>query len=195
MRTCRQPDISPGIFFGLAAAMLLLPLRWLLALIFAALVHEACHVLAVRLCGGQIGHIRFGAGGAVIQAFSLSPGKALFCTLAGPLGSLLLLPLARWFPRLAICAAVQSIYNLLPVQGLDGSHAFRYLAAVFLPPRAAESLCRITERLLLAALAFLGFYGTFILKLGVLPILIAGCLVIKGTSGKIPCKSGPMRVQ
>lgn len=195
MRICRQPELSAGLFFGLAAALFLLPLRWILALVLAALVHEGFHLLAVLLCGGQISHIRFGGNGAVIQAFSLSPGKALFCTLAGPLGALLLLPLARWFPRLALCAAVQSAYNLLPVRSLDGGHAFAYLAALLLPPRAAEFLCRITEWLLLIALAFLGFYGTFILKLGILPILFAGCLATKGTSGKIPCKSGPMRVQ
>lgn len=195
MRTCRQPDISPGLFFGLAAAVLLLPLNWLLALVCAALFHEACHLLAVWLCGGRIRHIRFGVSGAHIQASSLAPGQALLCTLAGPAGGLMLLPLARWFPRLALCATVQAIYNLLPIRGLDGGHALRYLAALLLPPRAAEKLCLFTERLLLTVLAVLGLYGTFILKLGILPVLTAGWLLIKGTNGKIPCKSRPMRVQ
>lgn len=195
MRTCRQFDVSPGFLFSLATALLLLPLNWFFALTSAALFHEACHLLALRLLGGQAQRIHLDAGGAVIQALPLSTGKALLCTLAGPMGSLLLLLLARWFPRLALCAAVQSAFNLLPVGNSDGSHALEYCAGIFLPPRTVQTLCRGTALTLLILIAILGFYGTWILKLGILPALTAGYLVIKGRNGKIPCKSDPMRVQ
>lgn len=175
--------------------MLLLPLNWLLAAAGAAIFHELCHLLALRIYGGQFTGIHIGAGGAVIHAAPLPPGPALFCSLSGPLGGLLLLFFARWFPRLALCALLQSVYNLLPLTGLDGGHALAYFLELILPPNTAQRICRIIEQLLLLLLIFLCLYCTFILHLGLLPILAAGNLVLKGSGGKIPCKSRPMRVQ
>lgn len=195
MRTSHQPEFSAGFLLTLAGAILLLPLRWLLAAAGAAAFHELCHILALRISGGQVRRIRFGATGAVIHARPLSPIKALFCTLAGPLGALLLLPLARWFPRLALCAAIQSMYNLLPVAGLDGSHALSCFLSLFLPPRILETVCVAAEVTVTVLAGVLGLWGTFVLKLGLLPILVSGLLISKAISGKIPCKSKPMRVQ
>ena len=195
MRTSHLPECSAGFLLTLAGAFLLLPLRWVTAAVGAALFHELCHLLALRLCGEQVQFIRFGAKGAIIHAHALSPGKALLCTLAGPLGALLLLLLARWFPRLSLCAAVQSAYNLLPVSGLDGGHALHYILSPFLPPRTVSTICRWLEVAVMILIGILGLWGTFVLKLGLLPVLAAGLLISKGTNGKIPCKSRPMRVQ
>ena len=195
MRTAQSPEISAGFLLTLAGAVLLLPLNWLLAAAGAAIFHELCHLLALRICSGQVQHIHFGPKGAVIHALPLSPAKALLCTLAGPLGALLLLPLARWFPRLALCAAVQSAYNLLPVAGLDGGHVLSCCLALFLPPREVEVVCHRVEVTVMVLVGGLGLWGTFILKLGLLPVLAAGLLISKGMNGKIPCKSRPMRVQ
>lgn len=195
MQTCQQFDIRPGFLLGIAAALLVLPANWFLACVSAAIFHEGCHLLALRILGGQIQQIHIGAGGAVIEAASLSPSMALVCTLAGPLGGLLLLPLARWFPRLALCAAIQSAYNLLPIGDLDGRHALRHWTELLLPPNAADRICRITETVILLAVLISSLWCAFILKLGILPLLFAGSLVFKGTGGKIPCKSWTMRVQ
>ena len=188
MRTSHLRECSPGFLIGAAAALLILPLNWFLALLLAAGFHELCHLLALRLCGGQLRGIRFGTGGAVIRAAPLPPAQALLCSLAGPLGGLLLLSLSRWFPRLALCAAIQSAWNLLPVSGLDGGQALRCCLELILPS-SAESLCRITERIILVFLCILGLYGTFILHLGIVPVLAAASLIIKATNGKIPCKT------
>lgn len=195
MQTCRQFDIRPGFLIGIAAALLILPVNWFLACVSAAIFHEGCHLLALRILGGRIQQIRIGASGAVIQAASLPPGKALICTLAGPLGGLLLLPLARWFPRLALCAVIQSAYNLLPIGDLDGSHALRHWAELLLPPHAVDRICRITGAIMFLAILILSLWCACILNLGILPLLFAGSLVFKGTGGKIPCKSWTMRVQ
>lgn len=191
----RRFELRPGFLIGIAAALLLLPLQWLIALSLAAGFHEFCHLAALRLCGRQAGGIHLTTGGALIYGPPLPPAQALLCSLAGPAGGLTLLCLSRWFPRLALCAAIQSAYNLLPVSGLDGGHALHHFTALFLPPRAAEAVCRLVQGIILIAAGILGFYGTFILRLGLLPILAAGSLVIKGTNGKIPCKTRPMRVQ
>ena len=195
MRTFHQPEYSAGFLLTLAGAMLLLPLRWLLAAAGAAAFHELCHLLALQICRGQVRGIRLGARGAVIDALPLSPAKDLFCTLAGPLGALLLLPLARWFPRLALCAGIQSMYNLLPVAGLDGGRALERTLSLFLPSGTAEKVCGAVDVLVKVLMAALGLWGTFVLKLGLLPVLAAILLIRKGRTGKIPCKSGAMRVQ
>ena len=189
MRIFRQPDCAPGLLIGLALLLLILPLRWILALLVAAAFHELCHLLALRLCGGQCRRIRLGAFGAVIQAAPLPPPQALFCSLAGPAGGLLLIGLARWFPRLALCGAMQSAFNLLPIRGLDGSHALRFFLELFLPPTAVDLVCRITEEILLFLACLSALYCTAILKLGIVPLLAAGSLVVRATAGKIPCKS------
>lgn len=195
MRSFRQPECSPGFLISLACILLFLPLRWFLALVISAAFHELCHLLALRLCGGQVRQFRFGSFAAVINAAPLSPVKALLCSLAGPAGGLLLIAFARWFPRLALCAAVQSAYNLLPVRSLDGGHALRFLLEAFLPPEITDTLCTAIEHALLFLVSGLALYATFIVRLGLLPVLAAGSLILKATGGKIPCKTGPLRVQ
>ena len=105
--------------------LMLLPLQWCLAMLLAALFHELCHVLAVRLLGGEFRsmHIRFG--GAVIETGALTPGRALLCCLAGPLGGMCLVLLAGFIPRIAVCALVQTCFNLLPICPLDGGRAIK----------------------------------------------------------------------
>lgn len=195
MRIYRQLECSPVFFIGAAVLLLCLPLQWCMALVIAAGFHEACHLLALRVCGCPVQQIRFDTGGAVIEAASLSTGKALLCTLAGPVGQLLLLLAAGRFPRLALCAAIQSAYNLLPLQGLDGGHALRYILESFFSPSTARSVCRTVTDIIILLICILALYATFILQLGLLPVLTAGSLLLKATNGKIPCKSQPLRVQ
>ena len=188
MRTSLYPEISPVFFPLLAAMVLLLPLRWCLAFFTAALVHESCHLIALRLCGCKSLRLTLGAAGATIRSAPLPGRQALFCTLAGPLGGLLLVSLARWFPRVAICAAAHSAFNLLPIRSLDGGRILRICLELFLLQDTADSLCHWTEAVVFALTAALGIYYSFVLKLGLLPVLAAGMVIIRGRIGKTPCK-------
>ena len=105
----RRVEAAPSACILAALLLLTLPLRWLMAAVFAAGVHEICHVLAVRLCGGRIFRIQIGPAGAALETDSLSFPREMLCALAGPAGSLLLLFLGKWFPEAAICGAVQGI--------------------------------------------------------------------------------------
>jgi membrane-associated protease RseP (regulator of RpoE activity) len=48
----------------LALSLLILPLRWLLAVLLAGAVHELGHYVALRLCGVNVSNLRIGIGGA-----------------------------------------------------------------------------------------------------------------------------------
>lgn len=109
-----------GVLIGAALLLLLLPLRWVISALIAALIHEFGHYCGARLAGGSVHCLRFGLSGAVMEASGLDSRAEVISLLAGPLAGLLPLLTLRVFPTLAICGAVQSMYNLLPIYPLDG---------------------------------------------------------------------------
>ena len=117
--------IEPRAYILLALLLLVLPIRWLVAAVLAAAFHEGCHMAAVYLLGGRCEGIRLSAWGARMEASLSGFRRELLAVLAGPAGSLLLLSLYRVLPRVAVCAAVQGFYNLLPIEPLDGGRALR----------------------------------------------------------------------
>ncbi len=181
----KVPVRLDGAAFLLAALLLLvLPLKWICAAAAAAVWHELCHWIAVKMCGGSLLRVRIGSGGTLMEAEAMAPWKEIICSLAGPLGGLLLLLLAEWFPRTAFCAAVQSAYNLLPLFPMDGGRAMRCGAAILFQPAKAQRLCAVIECVIKSAIAAAGIYGTFCLKLGLIPVLISVFLLLKTKSEK-----------
>lgn len=172
-------SVSPGFCIGLALALMLLPLSWLLACLLAAGFHELCHYLAIRLCSGKQAQVHIHSFAARMPLPEMSRGKELFCALAGPFGGLSLLLLSKWLPRVAICATMQSLYNLLPLYPLDGGRALNCGLAMFLPPSVAAKICRIVEMCCKIAIGILAIYGCFWLRLGVFPVLLAAVLLLR----------------
>lgn len=164
--------IAPEIFLFGSLALLLLPLPWLVAWAVAIALHELAHIGAIRLCGGKILHFQLGFGGAVLRIGGLSYGREALCSLAGPLCGLALLLTAHWFPRLAICGLIQSVYNLLPVFPLDGGRAVRCLLVQFLPLDGAVRCSRAASFGVIACLLGLAAYGAVRLGIGLLPFLL-----------------------
>lgn len=117
--------IDFSVYLFLTLLLLLVPLKWLLAAIFAAAIHELFHVFVIRLCCGKIHSIHIGLRGAKLDIAPLSPVMELLSAAAGPVGSFLLLMLAAWFPRLAICGFFQGCFNLLPIYPMDGGRVLR----------------------------------------------------------------------
>lgn len=187
-------QVEPSALIFAAALLLLVPLRWLLASVAAALLHEICHILALRLMGGQIYSIRVGITGASIEMTPLPAGAELFCSLAGPVGSLSLLAFRRVFPILAVCGFVQGLFNLLPVYPLDGGRALKCMISIFLPDRSDKVIC-VAERIAgCAAVALLCCvtvsFGRF------RDALVFGLLVVPSVLlRKIPCKRRRIKVQ
>lgn len=182
MQGSPKPKASAAAMIGLALALLILPIRWLLGAVTAALFHELCHWTAIMLCGGSVSRFSIGSGGAVMAAENLSRGKELVCALAGPAGGLLLLLVSKWLPVTALCALIQSAYNLLPIYPLDGGRVLRCAVLMLLPPKTAAIVIQWTERLCLLTILILCLYAALILKMGFFPIVIAAALFLKKNS-------------
>lgn len=114
----------------LCLLLLVLPLQWLIAAFIAVAIHECGHYIAVRLLGGHVHRMSFSTSGAVMEASGLSKRAELVCIIAGPLSGFILGMTFRWFPMVAICGTVQSLYNLLPIYPLDGGRLLRSIVAL-----------------------------------------------------------------
>ena len=126
-----------------AVSIVTVPLQWGVGFLLAAAVHELGHCLALFLCGKKICQIRIDISGAQIHTEDMSGSDAVFCALAGPFAQLLLLPAAKVFPQMAVCAFVQALFNLLPVYPLDGGQALLGFARMLFRQDIADRLCRI----------------------------------------------------
>lgn len=191
-RRTDQLEFTPWACFYGAVLLLILPLRWLVSAAAAAAVHELCHYLAIRLCGGAVTGVRIGAGGIVMETTPLEPKQELICALAGPAGSLALLLFSRWIPVAALCGAAQGIFNLLPLFPMDGGRILRS-AVLLTAPERTETICHTVEGVCLLGMLLLGLYGTLKLSLGLLPVLIPAMLLLR--IRKIPCKTAHQRLQ
>jgi Zn-dependent protease len=119
-----------GFWFGWTAAVVL---------IVALFVHEFGHLLAFRMLGQPWGRMVFlpFLGAIAVPRFSFeSQAQSVFSALMGP-GFSLILPMlaiiainndavhAPWLAQVAIVSAALNLFNLLPVEPLDGGVAIR----------------------------------------------------------------------
>lgn len=180
--------VAPEAYVCAALMVILIPLPWLSAWLIAVVIHELFHCLAIILSGKQISGIEIRIDGARIQTGALSDIETLFCTLAGPIGGLSLLLGAHTFPKLAVCAFLQSVYNLLPIYPLDGGRAFLSMGRILFSEVVAHKLYLSVKALLLSVLLFFGLLAAFAWKLGLLPLAFAVLLILRTKKIKIPCK-------
>lgn len=187
-------QIRPSAYILAAMLVLTVPPDWLCAFLFSSAIHEAGHLAAIILSGGRAEAVTIGFCGA--QIFADIPGKRreFLCAGAGPAASMLLLLFRRIFPKLAICGAIQGIFNLLPVHPMDGGRMLRCLLQWMLPQRA-DRICRFTEYLVLCIIALLSLMASLRFRDGLFPVLCCVTAFSRLLFGKIPCKSGKLAVQ
>jgi len=94
-------------------------------LLLACAVHELSHLAALHLCGGRLRSVRVGAFGIRMRARFKSPPSRraeAFMLLSGPAAGLLAALISLFFGnlRFARLNAALSLFNLLPLRGLDG---------------------------------------------------------------------------
>ena len=174
-----QIKIRPQVYIFLSVLLLLIPFPWLSAWLIAVIFHELCHVCAVYVSGGKILSVTIAANGICMDSTPLTEGKRLLSVLSGPLGGLLPVALSRYFPRLAICCWLLSLYNLLPLLPLDGGRALQILIGT-------RKYFLWVERIFMMILTLLACYGTVFLRLGLLPLLVVALIWFRNR--KFPCK-------
>ena len=171
----------------LALLFLTVPLNWGGAAILAALIHEAGHLLAVRIAGGRIHRLQVGMTGAILDSAPLEPIPQLLAVLAGPITSILMFCFHPLFPRTAVCALIQGIFNLLPIEPLDGGRVLRILCEL-LRVEKAEQVCSVVRHSACFALLALIVGMAIRYNMGISGIA-PGLLPVLGLmAGKIPCK-------
>lgn len=178
-----------------ALLILVVPLNWVLAAVTAAVFHELSHSAAILLLGGKIHGLKILPDGIRMETSPMTAWQEILCSLAGPVGSLLLVLLGKHTPRIALCALVQGCYNLLPVYPLDGGRALHCLLGWFLPLKTAKKVEEFLVCAVLAAACPAILWLDWRLSMD-------GILVLAGIFGagrsilrKIPCKETVLRVQ
>lgn len=187
-------EIRPAAYVWFALLLLVLPFPWLAAALMAAVVHEVFHILMVLILKGKVQRIQIASGGARLDSVLDEDWKLLLAQLAGPVGSLLLLFWCQRFPRLAICGCVHGIYNLVPIYPLDGGRILRCILHWWFPDRA-DRIGDLVENVVAILLAAAGLYGTVVLSLGALPLIVCALPMSPWIQRKFPCKPGRIGVQ
>ena len=135
--------VAPG--FWLLAAWFAAVNGWrLLAMILSgALLHEAGHLAALRLCGARITGFRVGVCGAVLETDreGLSYGQEMLCVLAGPAVNLLAAYLLSRQGNLVLTGVHLTLcaFNLLPIRPLDGGRALELAVSWAFGPAAGAA--------------------------------------------------------
>lgn len=168
--------------------MMVLPSKWVIGALYAALIHEFSHIFILRLTGGKMRSLIIKAFGAEILTEELSRGHEATVSLAGPAGSILTAMLTKCiFPEMALCAFVQGLFNLLPVYPLDGGRIVRCITS--------EAMAKAIQMLTLVLLWGIGIWISLRLNLGVFPLFPAFLATRTSLARKTPCKEPKLAVQ
>ncbi|MBE6969436.1 MAG: hypothetical protein E7442_04870 [Ruminococcaceae bacterium] len=121
----QRMSVSAGGALGLAALLFLVDLRYLPALLTAALMHELGHMAALKLCRAELLELRLEFFGlCLVTTPPTSSAREAFCALCGPAAGLLwAVAIHRCHPLAAAFSLLLSAYNLLPALPLDGGRA------------------------------------------------------------------------
>ena len=170
---------SVGFYLMLALLLLIIPLPWLVAMFVAGGFHELCHWIALRVLTGVNAPIYLSGDSARMPIPDMPIWKEMLCAMAGPAGGLLLTFFAPIFPRLALCAMLQSLYNLIPIYPMDGGRIVSCVLHFLFEPPMVNRILSFISVAIRCAILILGIYGSLFLQWGIFPILFAALLCIR----------------
>ena len=176
--------IDRSAYLILALCLLVLPIRWCAAWIFAVCFHELCHLMVLLLFRKRPGGIRVVCGGIRIDVPEMNRVQELLCALAGPVGSISLLIFVRYFPVLSLCGLGQGVFNLLPIYPMDGGRILRCACDIMFPKHVSDRICSCAAMTVCVGIICVGLH----LRWWVLSFLGGYYLMLRICSGKIPCK-------
>ena len=182
-------DVNGRTCLFFALFLMIVPLKWVIAILLAVSVHEFFHMVVVYLLGSRVTQLRISEHGMSMTTDSMLAWQEFFCAAAGPLGSFLLLFFSHRYPLLAFCGAMQGLYNLLPLYPLDGGRCIYCLCRMLFRNSSPESVFLPFQYACLLALFSGAFYLCFILKSGILPLVICFGLCFRCFSEKLLAKN------
>ena len=126
--------------------------------LLACCLHEAGHVLVIRLVGGNIKQFNITVVGAeLVLLHPLSYGRELLSAAAGPGMDLLLAALIRGhWPLFTGLNLALAVFNLLPLGRLDGGRMLRCCLSMALGPEGADRAAQLLDRGLAGLMLLLG---------------------------------------
>lgn len=179
--------IEFGFPFAVTAAVILMLDRSKTApaVFLCCAVHEAAHILLLALCSAPPDAIVLGVFGMRIDRGEtcLNYRREALCALAGPAANFLLslsaLPFAEKYPaalNLAALSAGIGVFNLLPVEPMDGALALKSLLLLKYGERTADRAVDIFAAVLLVPLTVCGI--VLLIKTGSNFTLLCVCVYI-----------------
>ena len=143
-------------------------------------------MFCARLLKIPIRHIHFGTSGIVIQLPSMQPWQELLCAASGPISGLIPMLLLRYLPEAALCSLLLTFYNLIPIYPSDGTRILRVILSFLFRNSTVTILISVIATLACLFIILLGVYGTFFLRLGVLPLALGVFLLLRRKREKMP---------
>ena len=187
--------IDPTTYLLWALSALIIPAGWLCAWFAATTVHELGHYISLRFMDVDVSEVRINHSGILMRSRSMTHMQQAVCSLAGPFAGLILLPIMRRYPILAICLLFQSLFNLLPIYPLDGGVViYELLAQIFGETVAWNSLHIISNILRLLVSIIILVIGVQLKSL-LLFVVIVAIFLCKTGFVKFPCKPRKVIVQ
>lgn len=182
------------LFLAALGAVLFTDLReTALAGILAALIHESGHLLMMILCRIPPASVEIRPFGVLILEQSgrkRTNRQEAWIALSGPLANgaaaLLLVLLqsgSRWSSAFPAANLALGLFNLLPVESLDGGRALTALLSGFCSPARTSRVVMTASLLVLIPLAIVGFWlllqSKFNFSLLAASIYLMFCLILK----------------
>jgi len=134
----------------------------ILSFLAAVLLHECGHLFALTLFHARIEKARLSPFGITLTYTGLpSPLANLAVAAAGPFFGLIGYIVAQYSLSLPLFRAITlslSLFNLLPVQTLDGGRILNAILSLFLLPSKAEAISRSASKITLLLLWSTGAY-------------------------------------
>ena len=152
------------------------PPRVVASLLISVLLHEAGHVIAIRLARLPLRGVLLLPFGAMLDTGTRLCSYPAECAvyLSGPMASFICAAVAAFGADAEMLSLGLGCFNLIPLPGLDGAGALRSLLLYFMPDMcAAERAARVVEAVL--ALLFWLVCGTLWLAfdVGAYPLLLS----------------------
>ena len=168
----KKLSIKCGFFLALSVLILFFDTEPLTAALIAAAVHEAGHLIAIKVLGVKKEKITVSACGMNIiydgrytpyfcDIIIAASGPVLNFILAGACAAIYKETGSTYVSEVMIFSAALAVFNLLPVKYFDGGKILYSVIAIILGPFPAERFISITGKLTALGILALGIFLFF----------------------------------